>query len=211
MIKVGNNAVPFVCLRLPLVTRNGQLDQPPVGRYLPSVKFGPSRLGFTLVELLVTLAIAAILFGLAVPSMARFLQSNRLTTATNTLVSNLQLARSEAIERGVPVMLCKSADGTSCSTSAGVSWANGWLMYADLNGDSAWTAANDVMIRIQEALPADIAVTAPGNVITFNRQGMIGTGPGTGNYQLCSTPLGKSRIVSLGATGRTTLSEGAPC
>ena len=165
--------------------------------------------GFTLVELLVTLAVAGILFALAIPSMATFLNSNRLTTATNGLLADMQLARTEAIKRSAPAALCKSANGSTCSTDAGVTWAAGWLVYADLDGDGAWNAGTDFLLRVQEALPADVTLEAPGDLLVFNRQGFLAAGLGT--YKVCSTPLDRARLIDVSLTGRPNLSEAPSC
>ena len=73
--------------------------------------------GFTLMELMVTIAIAAILVGIAIPSFTSIIVSNRLTTSANELVTALNLARSEAVKRGMRITFCKIANGSSCTNS----------------------------------------------------------------------------------------------
>jgi type IV fimbrial biogenesis protein FimT len=95
--------------------------------------------GFTLVELIVTLAVAAILMGTAVPSFTSLVNSNRLATQANDLLGAMMIARSEAIRLNRRVILCSSSDGATCSSDAG-RW-NGWLVFADNNRNDSPTAA----------------------------------------------------------------------
>ena len=90
--------------------------------------------GFTLIELMIVLALGAILMTIAVPSFTTTIQNNRLTAQTNDFVSTLNLARSEAIKRGARVTVCKSADASSCDTST-TGWEQGWIVFVDSNAD----------------------------------------------------------------------------
>lgn len=98
--------------------------------------FHPRQTGMTLVELLVTLSIAAILTSFAVPSIQSLLESNRLTAANNQLVTAINYARSEAVKRNHHVAMCvRNSDGTGCASSGG--FENGWLIFVDCNKNSA--------------------------------------------------------------------------
>jgi type IV fimbrial biogenesis protein FimT len=115
--------------------------------------------GFSLIELLVTLAGAAILIAAATPSLSSFFRVNRVAGATNELVLSLQLARAEAARRGRPVSVCRSADGTTCSGD----WADGWIVFADANvtGTPSPTAAGAEVIRVFGALDPSLSLTGP--------------------------------------------------
>ena len=89
------------------------------------------QLGFTLIELMVTLTVAVILMTIAVPSFRDALIRNRLTTYTNDLVGAINYARAEAIKRGQSVTLCKSTTGSACTTTTGSQWENGWIAFVD--------------------------------------------------------------------------------
>jgi type IV fimbrial biogenesis protein FimT len=80
--------------------------------------------GFTIIELMITLLVGAILLGIAVPSFRNFVLDSRLTTEANSLVYSLNLARSEAVKRDGTVEVCASTNGTSC----GGTWADGWIV-----------------------------------------------------------------------------------
>lgn len=82
--------------------------------------------GFTLYELMVTVAVAAIIIGFGVPGFKSFIQNSRAVTHTNDLVTALNLGRNEATRRGSPVLLCTSSDGATCSGSN--DWSNGWVV-----------------------------------------------------------------------------------
>jgi len=88
--------------------------------------------GFTLVELLITLAVTGILLAVAVPSLRTFVQNSRIDNTADTFIAAIQHARSEAITRGSAVILCRTADPAtnSCGGSASKDWTPGWLMYA---------------------------------------------------------------------------------
>jgi type IV fimbrial biogenesis protein FimT len=111
--------------------------------------------GFTLVELLVTLAIAALLVTLAAPSFKRTIQSNSVSSAVNTFMSDMRFARSEAVRRGGNVILCRTdtpeAATPSCATSVAAGakgWATGWIVFQDINNNGNWSVG-DQMLRVQ--------------------------------------------------------------
>lgn len=80
--------------------------------------------GFTLIELMVTIAVLAIVLSIAAPGLRSVIQNNRAAAISNELVSALQLARSEAIKRAVAVQVCPSNDQVAC----GGSWNDGWIV-----------------------------------------------------------------------------------
>src|SRR5437660_1719517 len=91
--------------------------------------------GFTLIELMVVLAISAILVGVGTPAFTGLIRQTELTSATNDLFASLLLARSEAAKRRSRVALCKSADGSTCTPAGG--WEQGWIVFHDTNNDGA--------------------------------------------------------------------------
>ena len=83
--------------------------------------------GFTLMELMMTIAVLAILTTLAVPAFTQFIQNNRLAGQANEVVASLQFARTEALKRGSWAELCASSDQASCSGTMG----DGWIVQVD--------------------------------------------------------------------------------
>src|SRR5215475_11557742 len=91
--------------------------------------------GFTMTELLVTMAIVAILLGIAVPSYRYITNSYRLSGEINSLLGDMQFARAEAIKEGRSVVVCASAAPyTSCSNST--TWNAGWIVFSDANNNN---------------------------------------------------------------------------
>ncbi len=98
--------------------------------------------GFTLIELLVTMALGAIVLSIGVPSFQQTIQTNRKATQVNQILHSLNLARSQAITRGLPVSACKSADGSTCG-DASVNWEDGWIIFEDDDQDADHSELTD--------------------------------------------------------------------
>ena len=135
--------------------------------------------GFTLVELLITILVAALLMALAIPAFHSFVENNRIAASTNQLVSALAVARSEAIHRRVNVTLCSSTDLANCANSA--SWETGWIAFTDRNGNGlvdALPLPADTVLRVWEAIPAGHTLTATGGMtrVSFDRLGIGNAG-----------------------------------
>jgi type IV fimbrial biogenesis protein FimT len=130
---------------------------------------------------LVTLAIAAIVMSIAVPSFATFIQNNRKTTNINDLVIALNFARAEATTRQQNITVCKSDDGSTCSTGDGSGdWSQGWIVFADANNNGERQAAEEI-IRVAGPLTGMTSFIGNNNVVnrvTFTPLGMTTT-PGT--------------------------------
>lgn len=89
--------------------------------------------GFTLVELLATLAVASILVAAAIPPMARLMGRSSIRTTESTLFTALHLARTQAIMHGTTVLVCASRDSRHCGGTA--DWEHGWIAAIDANRD----------------------------------------------------------------------------
>lgn len=124
--------------------------------------------GFTLVELLVTLAVAAILITVGVPSFKDLIYNNRLTAATNMFVSSINIARSEAIKQGRNATVCVSTNLANCT---GGNWNDGWLVWVDVDGNGILSA--DEIIRTVEQLSNSLQLTSAQNSFTIDSQGSV--------------------------------------
>jgi type IV fimbrial biogenesis protein FimT len=124
----------------------------------------PNSHGWTLVEMLGVLAITATLVSLAAPSMTAMLESVQVGSASNSFLSGLYLARSEAIKRNSPVVLCKSADGVSCAAAGG--WEQGWIIFHDSNNNGV-RESSETLIRREMPLASSLRLTGNQNVARY--------------------------------------------
>lgn len=150
--------------------------------------------GFTLVEAMVTLAVAAILLAWAVPSMQSFISRNQMSTEVNNFMASLYFARSEAVKRLRDVSLCPTTDGTECIVSE--DWSQGWMAYADLDNNNTFNSG-DIVIQTNPAIP----LSNSGNVtfITFNPRGSSNGG----SFSFTdSSGIAGPRCVTLSPAGR---------
>jgi len=162
--------------------------------------------GFTLLELIVTLAIAGILTGIAIPNFVGLLKNNRLISKNNDLLTALTLGKSEALKRATSVTLCKrNALGTNCDS--GRLWSDGWLLFNDLNSNAAVDAADEVL-RVYEPLPTGISLTYAFNQVTFNSLGF--SSGYTGTFKFCDDRGATySRGLIIAHTGQLTQPDDA--
>ncbi|MBS0590849.1 MAG: GspH/FimT family pseudopilin [Proteobacteria bacterium] len=158
--------------------------------------------GFTLLELIVTIAIAAILLGIALPSFRGPLDNNRVAGKASELAGALSVARAEALSRGRTVSVCASADGTSCSAST--AWGAGWIVFVD-GSVIGKVDGTDVVLRVSPAIDAKDALNASVSAVSFSAQGMAGATTFTLKPQSCSA--NQRRDIVVAATGKVSLRQ----
>jgi len=149
--------------------------------------------GFTLVELLVVVAVAAVLLAFAAPQFGAAARETRRTSAVNGLLGTLQLARSEAIKRSTRVVVCAHAAGAG---DCGDDWSEGWIAFVD-DGDSPGALeAGETILRSTAALAPGLTLTtlarldggsttAPARLIRFGPRGTHHW-RGGGTFRFCS-------------------------
>jgi type IV fimbrial biogenesis protein FimT len=163
--------------------------------------------GFSLLELMVAVAVSALLLTIGIPSFTAFTSSTRLVNVTNELVSSLHLARSEAIKRNSRVVLCASATGTSCLAAG--DWHQGWLVFHDAN-NNAVRDVGETVILARYALPVGFSLTGNEQIkkyISYTSSGaakLISGAFQAGTLTLCNTSpaLGAARQIVISSTGR---------
>lgn len=125
--------------------------------------------GFTLIELMVTVAVVGILAVVGVPAMAGLINANRINSASDNLTAALQLARSEAIRRGTSVTVCASNDGQACASTT--SW-NRWIVRGRDNVASE--AGGEVIDILRDETPAgNVELQGPTNGLVFRSSGLL--------------------------------------
>lgn len=170
--------------------------------------------GVTLIELIVVLAIAAILSAIAAPSLTGIIKDNRLRLGANSLQGAFALSRSSAVARSAAVTICKSADGESCTEDG--DWAQGWVVYEGDSSDSPIDGGDDKRIRVQQVLHESLTFTGSSgveNYVSFNASGFARDIDGnfqSGSFLICDDrgDAGRTRIVFLAAAGSSRV--GAP-
>ncbi len=185
--------------------------------------------GFTLIELLVTLLVAAIVVTWAVPDFRAMINNNRMLSQANELVVAINMARSAAVTRGMPVTVCASANGRSCSQSA--SWGTGWIVFTDSDTGTAGTVdGTDQVIRSWAALSGSSTLTgteidSSQNTVSSNvvylrylPSGLLGNTPASGDqYRFHLGPPGpctggeQSRNIDINPVGRPASAVAASC
>ncbi|MBK1719529.1 GspH/FimT family pseudopilin [Thiocystis violacea] len=169
--------------------------------------------GFTLVELVMTIAMAAILLSVAVPSFQEAMRTNRIAALTNELSTSLQLARSEAVSRGRRVTVCKSDDilATSPACDSSADWQDGWLVFLDSNGDgdrNTSTGSTETLLRISQPSSDTVVITSNGfpDNVRYLADGSIW--PVTNNRSICIAISDKVRAIVIEPTGRLSIKNG---
>lgn len=170
--------------------------------------------GFTMLELMITVALAGILSAIAGPGMLDFIRSNRLSTAARQLDADLLLARREAIKRNVRVLVCPVGSVAGKCGSGTAQWKQGWLVCydADQSGDcDDTTGTNPNPIRRHGPVEATLTLTGPAAAARFNANGTQGAaGAGTLTFTTTGTWSGaKSYVARVTATGNVSLALGS--
>ncbi|HET7923052.1 MAG TPA: GspH/FimT family pseudopilin [Gammaproteobacteria bacterium] len=161
--------------------------------------------GFTLLELLVSLAVAGVLATVAIPDFAAMLRHDRAVTAVNVLAGALNFARASAISRNSYVTLCHSADGSRCDSSHG--WESGWLVFINLDRDSpAQVDAGEPILHVHASLTGGARILGNRAAFTFRPLGVRST---NGTLLYCSAGGEHDRALVVSVTGRIRLADPA--
>jgi type IV fimbrial biogenesis protein FimT len=182
----------FIGKYVPFVGLNKLSFLPFIGIRKPYIRFQPASMkirGFTLIELIVTMAVALVLISIAFPSFRTLTQNSRMAAQVNDLIADLSYARSEAIKRRDTVSICTSSDGATCS---GGNWRDGRII----------TGAGAVVLRYRGALDAttDTLTSTGPNPFWFDSSGGIPAAIGAFSFTFCDdrgASYGKRVFVNL--------------
>ncbi len=174
--------------------------------------------GFTLLELIVTLAVAAIVLTMGVPSFQALIRNHRLVTLTNEFIGALHLTRSEAIKRNHRVTLCKSADGLKCTDSDG--YERGWIVFDDPNDnadvDTDTNKTVETVIRVFQGPSTSTGITLQGNrpvrkYVSYDALGfsrLASEAFQAGSLTVCHAP--DARYIIINSVGRVRTASSPP-
>lgn len=163
--------------------------------------------GFTLLELLITVTLVSIVMAIGVPSMRDFVKNDRLSTQINTLVGHLAYARSEAVLRHVPVIICASSTLTSCNSN---DWAEGWIIFVDDDSNGDLSAGEDLLRQHQALSGGNTLVSSAGSVVTYDERGFAPNS--TGSFSLCDDRGATyMKSITISNTGRVRKGGSASC
>ena len=153
-----------------------------------------------MIELLVTLGILGALLALALPGFQDVIESSNTNRQAKNFWVSLNLARSEAIKRGIDVSICAS----DCDADT---WSEGWIVFVDNNGDADGDVgsidAGDIVIRVFETPGAGSTHTFTVNLFSYDNLGFGATG-GVQTFLIClaTNNASNARSIEIGASGR---------
>jgi len=127
------------------------------------------QFGITAFELMVVMAIVAILLSTGVPAVKKYTWNLRLRTAMDTLQTDLNLARAHAISHNTEVVICPAIDAADCSRSS--AWQNGWIVFIDLNADHRRQASEAIVKHAGAVEFLDIASSRSRSYLRFYPNG----------------------------------------
>lgn len=193
------------CLRLP--AHQARRAETPRLNSRPATAGRLHGAGFTLIEVMIVIAILSILAGIALPAFNTLIASNRLAGQANDLLSAFQLARSEAVTRGNRVSVCASSGGTTCivmPSDTDVSWNTGWMVFEEPPGGTTGTfdAGVDTILRVYPALAGSSTLSAGTvAVVTYRPNGQAGSNV---DFLLCPNDNSgvSGRVIQVSASGR---------
>ena len=169
-----------------------------MSRHRKCYQWATNRHGFTVVELMVVVAVMAILAAIAAPSMTGLINANRLSGQAGELTTTMQIARSEAVRRNSRVTVCPSSDGSTCTSST--SWTR-WIVLGAAN-------ITDTAEVIRDNTPApSVQVSGPAAGIVFRPSGLIDAQTTVTACMPTTDPVQNRHIVTVMISGSTSIAK----
>jgi len=162
--------------------------------------------GLTLIELLITVVVLAILLTLVMPNIRDTIARNRISATANDIITAINLARNEAVSRSATVSICPAAaGGAACSPG---DWNEGWIVWADANADLGIDPGEELIRSSTESHNAETSISATGNLgngITFGGDGTVrNLGATNQPMEITKNPHDQGLRISVSASGQTT-------
>lgn len=160
--------------------------------------------GFTLLELLGTITIVLIIFGIGISVLKTTVSTNRLATSINALAGSLAYTRSEAIRRNQPIVICKRMTDMECSREG--DWRQGWLVYVDVNRNRTLDETETILgsHQLAEKIQVDYRAFGSQHYLVYRPSGTTRT---NGTFTFCDPAYPESaRALIITKTGRARLS-----
>lgn len=171
--------------------------------------------GFTLIELMVTISLGAILVTVAIPSFSSFMKNGKVTTITNELVTDVNYARNEAVTRGSTIIMCRSTNPTAkiplCNDIKKTTWTAGWIIFQSNDGNLNYNAGVDTLLKIHPGTQGAVDIITNSTLdlrLVYTADGMTDMNGETAIYAICDnrgkdhgnqlqvSPTGRPRLVS---------------
>ncbi len=164
--------------------------------------------GFTLIELMTTIGIAAILVTMAVPSLKSFTLNSRQTAGINELISGMHLARNTAITMNTRVTMCPSVNEQTCQS---VNWDKGWIAFIDKNSNQI-VDAEDTIVRSTSSIEGlTISSGLFSDYLMYRPNGRVmraTVGQNSGSFTSCDYRGSEhAKAIFLGLSGRPRVSD----
>lgn len=167
--------------------------------------------GVTIIELMVSVGVLAILAAVAVPSYQFLIANNQVSTQSNRLLGSLLYARSESVKRGQNVTVCWSASGTACGGVSGQGWSDGWMAFVDVGADGIYHSGTDTLIKVEAEMPGGHTIKSSyASSVSFEPDG---SADAFGNFTLCSADNAaqNTRQVDVSRSGRPRVTSQGVC
>lgn len=172
-----------------------------------------AQTGFTVIELMISIVVAAVLLALASPSFVEFTKNRRITTQANEFISTLALARSEALKRVSRVTVCASSTGTSCTGS----WSQGYIVFNDDDNDATVDGGEPILKVVSALAGTNNTLDGSSDVaayVSYVSSGHSKLTSGTfqsGTFALCDDRgASHGKAITVNVTGRVRVESTAP-